>query len=115
MFSRNKHDSDTICGFNKYFNTTTNEADPHCEENYPIRSCQVTDSKIAVFQMIMRARRDLLARFVFAFTSAVLLCLPSVALAQTGQGIVSGIVSDPSGASIPHAAVAIRIADTNAI
>ena len=75
----------------------------------------MTDSKIAVFQMIMRARRDLLARFVFAFTSAVLLCLPSVALAQTGQGVVSGIVSDPSGASIPHAAVAIRNADTNVI
>lgn len=75
----------------------------------------MTDSKITVFQMIMRARRDLLARFVFALASAVLLCLPPAALAQTGQSIVSGIVSDSSGASIPSATVAIRNTDTNVI
>jgi hypothetical protein len=80
----------------------------------------MTNSKIALFPMMMReiarrARRDFLARLVFAFASAVLLCLPSTALAQTGQGIISGIVSDSSGASIPGAVVAIRNTDTNVL
>jgi len=80
----------------------------------------VTDSKIVVLQMIVRKiarlrRLGLLAGFAFACAFAVLLCFPSDALAQTGQGIISGIVADPSGASIPHAAVAVRNTATNVI
>jgi hypothetical protein len=87
-----------------------------CQESYFDRSCQVTDSKIAVFQMIMReiarrAGRDLLSRLVFA----VILCLSSTVLAQTGQGIISGIVSDKAGASIPLADVSIKNTDTNVV
>jgi len=81
----------------------------------------VTYSKIAVFQMLIReiagrGRIDLLARLGFVvFAAAMLLGLPSAAVAQTGQGIISGIVADPAGASIPHAAVAIRNTDTNVV
>jgi hypothetical protein len=84
------------------------------------RSCQVTDSKTAVFQMIVRevarrAKQNIFARVVLLCSTAVLLCLPAAALAQTGQGIISGIVSDSSGASIPKAVVAIRNTDTNVV
>jgi hypothetical protein len=57
----------------------------------------------------------LLARLVIVFAAVMLLCLPSAAVAQTGQGIISGIVADPAGASIPHAVVAIRNVDTNVV
>ncbi len=80
----------------------------------------MTNSMTAVLQMMMRdfARRTSvasLARLVFVFANAVLLCLPATARAQTGtgQGILSGVVTDPAGASVPHASVAIRNTSTN--
>jgi hypothetical protein len=62
-----------------------------------------------------RAEKYLIAKVVFIVALAALLCLPSSAPAQTGQAVISGIVSDQLGASIPKAAVAIRNTDTNVI
>jgi hypothetical protein len=82
----------------------------------------VTNSKITILQMMMMdfarwANGELLARLVFVFVSAILLCLPATARGQTGtgQGIISGIVTDPAGASIPKATVAIRNTSTNVV
>jgi Carboxypeptidase regulatory-like domain len=78
------------------------------------------DTKIAQVAMLTkeipqtRGRRDVLSRCVFIFVFAVLLCLPT-AWAQTGQGIISGIVTDTAGASVAHAAVAIRNTATNVV
>jgi hypothetical protein len=41
------------------------------------------------------------------------LLLTGIADAQTGQGIISGVVTDQTSASVPKAAVAIRNTDTN--
>ena len=67
--------------------------------------------------LAQRMRRSLLAGFVFVFTSAVLFSLSATAMAQTGtgQGVISGIVSDSSGASLPKATVAIRNTDTGVV
>ena len=82
----------------------------------------MTISKGGTFEMMTRGlaqrmRRSLLAEFVFVFTSAVLFGLSTTAMAQTGtgQGIISGIVSDSSGASLPKATVAIRNTDTGVV
>lgn len=82
----------------------------------------MTDSKIEVFEMLTReiarwGRRNLVASLVFVLASVVLLCLPTMARAQTGtgQGVISGIVTDSAGASIPNAAVAIRNTSTNVV
>jgi hypothetical protein len=78
------------------------------------------DTKIVGVAMSMkeiaqpRRRRAILSRLAFIFVSAVLLCLPT-AWAQTGQGIISGIVTDPAGASVPNSAVAIRNTSTNVV
>src|SRR6266702_1110880 len=93
---------------------------PVWEEKLSDRSCKVTISKSATFEVRMtgfarRMRRNLLAGFVFVFASAALLSLSATAWAQTGQGIISGIVSDSSGASIPKATVAIRNTDTGVV
>jgi hypothetical protein len=82
-------------------------------EEISIRSCQTGNSKIAVFQMMMResgqqTRGYLLAQAVFV-ACAVLVYFSSTAWAQSGQAVISGVVTDPSGASVPHAAVAIKI------
>jgi Carboxypeptidase regulatory-like domain len=77
----------------------------------------VTDSKIAVFRSNTRGiapgGQCVLVRILLVCAAAVLLCLPSTALGQTGQGIISGIVTDPTKASIPKASVVIRNKDTN--
>jgi len=83
----------------------------------------MTDTKIAgVVTPIKeharpRRRREILSRLAFVLAAAVLLCLPAAGWAQTGtgQGILSGIVTDPGGASIPKAAVAIRNTSTNVV
>lgn len=80
----------------------------------------MTDSKIAVFQMFMseiagRGRRGLLVRLMVVFAAAALLCFPSAAIAQTGQGIISGIITDQVGASVTNAQVEIRNTTTNVI
>jgi hypothetical protein len=82
----------------------------------------VTIPKSATFGMMMmvrgfarRMRRNLLAGFVFVFASAAHFSLSATAWAQTGQGIISGIVSDSSGASIPSADVSIRNTDTGVV
>jgi hypothetical protein len=77
-------------------------------------------TKAAILQMGLRdiarwTRRDVLARLVLVFAFAILLCFSATAWAQTGQGIISGIVSDSSGASLPKATVAIRNTDTGVI
>jgi hypothetical protein len=59
---------------------------------------------------------NLLVKAVFGCEfAAPLLWLSSAVVAQTGQGIISGMVSDPSGSSIPHAEVAARNTDTNVV
>ncbi len=80
----------------------------------------MTISKGATTEVMMRRlarrmRRNLLAGFLFVFVTAVLLGLSATAWAQTGQGVISGIVSDSSGASVPNATVAIKNADTNVV
>jgi hypothetical protein len=64
-----------------------------------------------------RMNRESRLSLMIAFASAILLSLPVSARAQTGtgQGVISGIVTDSSGASVPHASVAIRNNSTNVI
>src|SRR5258708_2461339 len=93
---------------------------PVWEEKLSDRSCKVTISKSATFEVMMtgfarRMRRNLLAGFVFVFASTMLLCLSATAWAQTGQSVISGVVSDSSGASVPNATVAIRNTDTGVV
>ena len=57
----------------------------------------MADSTIAV--VVMFTREIALARLVFVLVALMLLCLPSVALAQTGQGIISGLNRSWSRAS----------------
>ena len=75
-----------------------------------------------ILQMMMsdfarQTNRESLSRLAFVIASALLFCLPVTARAQTGtgQGIISGVVTDPAGASIPHASVAIRNTSTNVV
>lgn len=80
----------------------------------------MTDPKIAAIQVFMkkfprRGRSHLLATLVFAVAVAGQMYCPSTALAQTGQGIISGVVTDQSGASIPKAAVAVNNTDTGVV
>jgi hypothetical protein len=44
----------------------------------------------------------------FLFVGIFFLCAASIALAQAGRGSISGLVSDPSGAIVPGAAVVLK-------
>jgi len=82
----------------------------------------VTNSRVIAFLANARkiARRwgtHLAARLAFICALALPLCLPAVVAAQTGtgQGIISGIVTDPQGASVVNAEVSVKNTETNVV
>jgi len=69
--------------------------------------------RLAALAVIPRTR----GRGVLLPMTALLLglLLPIAAQAQSGQGVISGIVTAPDGAAIPNAVVAVRNTDTNVV